>query len=107
MKALAEVPSVGYKHLSHYIQKIGEITFQLMDTEDYECTKLVLQFWINTCKEEQSRVGPENLGLILSCYPSLITIIEKGLITQQIDVEDKDLKETEDVDDWTVERASA
>lgn len=75
MKALAEVPSVGYKHLSHYIQTIGEITFKLMDTEDYECIKLVLQFWINTCKEEQSCVGPENLGLITSCFPSLIMII--------------------------------
>jgi hypothetical protein len=42
MKALAEVPSVGYKHLSHYIQRIGEITFALMETEDYECIKLVL-----------------------------------------------------------------
>lgn len=78
-----------------------------MDTEDYECIKLVLQFWINTCKEEQSCVGPENLGLITSCFPSLIMIIQKGLFIQQIDVEDVELKETEDDEDWTVERASA
>jgi|LauGreDrversion4_2_1035121.scaffolds.fasta_scaffold81418_2 hypothetical protein len=27
LKALAEVPSVGYRHLNHYIQRIGGITF--------------------------------------------------------------------------------
>ena len=78
-----------------------------METDDYECIKLVLQFWINTCREEQSQVGPDTLGLITSCFQSLILIIQKGLFIQQVDAEDTELKETEDDEDYTVERASA
>jgi hypothetical protein len=34
-------------------------------------------------------------------------IIQKGLFIQQVDAEDTELKETEDDEDYTVERASA
>lgn len=71
MKAISEVPIVGYKFLPSYIEQIGNISMQLFDTDRIECIKAMLEFWIFTCKEEQL-AKEKSINLIRQIYPSLI-----------------------------------
>ena len=52
LEALAEVPALAYGQISEYIQKIGELTIQSLNSGAHAQTKAIMNFWINLATQE-------------------------------------------------------
>lgn len=53
--ALDETVFIGYEYLGQYLQQIGEVTMNIMVTDNYTLQNEALKFWIDIAKKEVAR----------------------------------------------------
>ena len=56
MEGLNDIVRVNYDYMSKYIQQIGQLTIDLINSEHDKPAKLAIEVWSTISEVEQSRV---------------------------------------------------
>ncbi len=83
--ALDETVFVGYEYLAKYLQQIGEVTTNIMATDNYSLQNEALKFWTDIAKTEAARTERKEPVFYIAAFgPSLIEIALQGLKSSQL-----------------------
>ncbi len=55
MEALVDIGKVAYDYMAPYIQTIGEITLNFINSDMDKATTLAIEFWTSLCEVENER----------------------------------------------------
>lgn len=55
MQAFVDIARVNYDYLEEYLQKLGEMTFQLVSSDQEKVATLSIEFWTSICEVEIER----------------------------------------------------
>lgn len=109
LEALVDIGKVAYDYMVEYIQTIGELTLSFINSDKDRATTLAIEFWTSLCEVESERnsKGQAHLSIINGCSESLLPILLQGLSKVDHEIEDQDLVDKHDEQEWTVSLASA
>ena len=81
MEALNDIVKNCYDYIFDQIQRIGNLTMTLINSEHDKPAKLAIEVWSTFAEVEMQRnaLGKPHLNILASCLESIIDIILTGL----------------------------
>ena len=98
MQAFVDLARCNYDYMEPYILNIGNLTIELINSDNTDAATLALEFWTSLCEVEIERnnTGKPHQNIMSRCYQSLLQILFLALEKTDDSAEDPDLEATTD-----------
>lgn len=102
MQCLVEVGRQEYNYITHYFQKIAELTSKAALHDEGKVGAQGIEFWTTLAEEElaRERKGANVMNYIKNCKDDLISLLLQGI--KNVSIEDND----DDDEEWGVNMSS-
>ena len=98
LEGLVETVFVGYDHLGHYLEAIGNLTHSFISNNQEELALKALSFWMELAEKEIAISSRSETihNFILNCGPSLVGLLLTALEQSEINEELANVDEVEE-----------
>lgn len=99
MEALNDIVRVNYDYMLDYINEIGSLTTQLIDSKHDKPAQLAIEVWSTISEVELGRIqnNIEHKCIIQKYHESIINIMIRGLEKFDSEIEGQDLNEMPEI----------